>query len=160
MSTLSHAEQVLLGLAEPEIAVLPLTSAEEAFAGAEMIERDLRQRPRLRRAVPSAPLADIPEEPAPDVEPPPPAQVDLSSVVEAIRELRASLPETPAQEQPVQVEMAEPLPAAYRIIRDHLGRAERVLMIEKGLNASESAPASYRVVRDDLGRMVSIEYEA
>lgn len=155
----------MLGLEEPGVTMLPLSSAEQAFTGTDTIERDLRPRPprkRPLRAVPSAPEVSI-VEPAPE---PPAARVDLSGVLQAVREeVRMALSEVahaqpaPEPDQPV-VGLVDPPPAAFRVLRDQLGRMERVLVIEAGLNASEVAPASYRVIRDDIGRMVGIEYEA
>lgn len=161
MGTLSHAERALLGLAEPDVDVLPLSDAEQAFAGVETVRRDLRSKPRpakknRHRFLSAVPDPDPeqhadPEVPVVTVEVPP---LDLSEVTEALREIRDRLAETST---PAETEEA---PQAFRFIRDKSGRTERVLVIERGFHASEERPASYRIVRDELGRMTSIEYEA
>lgn len=163
MGTLSHAERVLLGLAEPDVAVLPLSGAEAAFAGASQIERDLRPRPRKRLHLAPAPAPIIEPESTEEALAPP--AVDIDSVIQAVRqEMRAALEAMrPAEPAPVQLTEQAALPRAFKVIRDELGRMERVVVAQapSGLNASEGpVPMSFRVVRDELGRMQCIEHEA
>lgn len=165
MGRLSHAERVLLGLSEPDVAVLSLSGAEAAFAGASQIERDLRPRPRRRLHVAPSPAPIAEPESTEEVLASP--AVDTDSIVQAVRqEVRAALEAMrPAEPESATAELAEqaPLPRAFKVIRDELGRMERVVVAQAptGLNASEGpVPMSFRVVRDELGRMQCIEHEA
>lgn len=160
MGSLSHAEKALLGLEDPGTTSVLLSEAEQMFSGSSELKRSTSHvRHRARLVAPRLPVSNVEDEISP-VQEAADEGVDLSEVTSALRAIKDEVRFAVSELRQSQVRDEEPpssiSPASsYRIIRDHLGRAERVLSL-----SSDGQPMSYRVVRDELGRMTSVEYEA